>query len=304
MKLPRFILLTMVAGLLALGAIAAACEDDEDDGGDATPTTEGTTADGTPAEAIDISNVPELEDGVISVGSDIAYAPIEFFEEGTQNAVGLDIDIMNAMAEVLGVEAEFTQVADFAAIVEDVQSRRYDAVMSAISITSERQAEIDMIPYFGPVGTGILVAAGNPEGIAGPEDLCGKAISAQVGTIQVEQIEGGEDYEGINTTTCADNPATLTTFPDNPTAVQELTLGRVVASLSDDPVAQYSALQSDGELEVAVTRFPDAAEYGIGINKESTELRSVLEDALEQIIADGTYADILEEWGQTDFAIQ
>jgi polar amino acid transport system substrate-binding protein len=280
--------------------VFVACDDDDDDEpeADESPTAEETAAaDGT-AEAIDISGVAELEDGTLTIGSDIAYAPIEFYEEGTENEMGLDVDLMRAIGDVLGVDVEFQQVADFGAIVEDLQAERYDVVVSAISITPEREAEIDLIPYFGPVGTGILVPAGNPEGIAAPADLCGRSVAAQVGTIQVDQVNA------LNEGECADNPATLSTLPDNPTAVQELLLGRVDAELADDPVAQYSALQSEGELEVAITRFPDAAAYGIGVRKDSTGLRAVIEQALQQIMDDGTYMGILETWGQEQFALE
>ena len=281
-----------VAGLLLI----AACGDDEEEGPEVTATP--TVAEGeTPAAAIDISGVPELADGMLTVGSDIAYAPIEFYEEGTQNATGMDVDLMAAMAEVLGVDFEFQQVADFGAIVLDLTAERYDVVMSAISITPERSAEIDFIPYFGPVGTGILVQAGNPEGITAPEDLCGLNVAAQVGTYQVDQVDA------LNAAACADNQINLTTFPDNPTAVQELALGRVVAELADDPVTAYSAATSEGNLvEVATTRF-EAAPYGIGVRKDSTELGAVLEQALQQIISDGTYLEILTDWGQEEFAI-
>ena len=246
----------------------------------------------------------ELADGVITVGSDIAYAPIEFYEEGTQNEMGMDVDLLNAMADVLGAEVEFQQVADFGAIVEDLKAKRYDIVMSAISITPAREAEIDLIPYFGPVATSILVPAGNPKGIEDAEDLCGLKVAAQVGTYQVDQVNGSEDVEGLNETICADNQITLTTFPDNPTAVQELALGRVDAELADDPVAAYSAAQSDGDLEVAISRFPDPAPYGIGVRKDSPELKAVLEQALQRIMDDGTYLQILQTWEQEQFALQ
>jgi polar amino acid transport system substrate-binding protein len=286
---------------LALGAVLAlalfaACgdDDDDDDGGDGTATA---TADGGDG-GIDVSGVPELEDSKLTVGSDIAYPPIEYFEEGTQNATGMDVDLLAAMAEKLGVDYEFQQVADFAGIVGDVKASRYDMVMSAISITPEREAEIDFIPYFGPAGTGILVAEGNPEGIDAVEDLCGKAVGAQVGTFQVEQMEG------FNDDICADNPIDIKTFPDNPTAVQELTLGRIVAELADDPVTAYTAATSEDALvEVAVQGF-DAAPYGMGFRKESTELKDVMEQALAAIREDGTYDSILEEWGQSELAYE
>jgi len=272
--------------------VIAACsddDDDEEDGGD----------DGSPTAAagkIDISSVPELDDGTLLVGSDIAYPPIEFFEEGTDTPTGLDVDLMNAMGVAMGVDVEFTQVADFAGIVGDLTSERYDVVMSAISITPEREAEIDFVPYFGPAGTGILVQAGNPDGIASIEDLCGKAVGAQVGTFQVEQMTG------FNAAECADNPIDIKEYPDNPASVEDLKLGRTAAQLSDDPVAAYAALLSDELLEVTVTGF-DSAPYGIGVRKDSTELRGVLEEALAAIKKDGTYDSILADWGQEALAL-
>jgi polar amino acid transport system substrate-binding protein len=284
--------LLALAAVFALGLFAACGDDDDDDGG-ATATATGTGGGG-----IDISGVPELEDGKLTVGSDIAYPPIEYFEEGTQNATGMDVDLLEAMGEKLGVEVEFQQVADFAGIVGDVKASRYDMVMSAISITPEREAEIAFIPYFGPAGTGILVAKGNPEGIAAVTDLCGKAVGAQVGTFQVEQMEG------FNGDICKDNPIDIKTFPDNPTAVQELTLGRIAAELADDPVTAYTAATSEsGLVEVAVQGF-DSAPYGMGFRKESTELQDVIGQALAAIRADGTYDSILEEWGQSDLAYE
>lgn len=203
LKHPLFLLLALlVASTLAFAACSDDDDDEDGDGGDATA-----TEDSGDAAEVDISGVEELEDGTLTIGSDIAYAPIEFFEEGTDNPVGLDIDIANAMGEKLGVEVEFEQVADFAGIVGDLTSGRYDVVMSAISITPEREAEIDFIPYFGPVGTGILTLKDNPQAFAGVEDLCGHPVAAQDGTFQIEQMET------LNADTCADNPLTSAPSP-------------------------------------------------------------------------------------------
>ncbi|MEX0682798.1 MAG: ABC transporter substrate-binding protein [Dehalococcoidia bacterium] len=293
-RFPRLIIGIPLLLLIAASMLFAACgDDDDDDSGDDGGSTTAPVGTG----EIDISSVPELEDGMLTVGSDIAYPPIEYFEEGTDNATGLDVDLLAAMAEVLGVDYEFKQVADFAAIVGDVKSSRYDIVMSAISITPEREAEIDFIPYFGPAGTGILVQSGNPENIESIEDLCGKAVGAQVGTYQVDQMEG------FNSNECAENKIDIKTFPDNPISVQELELGRIVAQLSDDPVAAYSASQSEGGLvEVAVQGF-ESAPYGIGLRKDSTNLKAALVAALAVIRTNGTYGQILEDWGQSDLAL-
>jgi polar amino acid transport system substrate-binding protein len=281
----------------AFVAFTACGDDDDDDDDEGTPAATASPAPTGGGDGIDISGVPELEDGVLTIGSDIAYAPIEYYEEGTTNEKGMDVDIARALAEVLGVEVEFQQVADFAGIVGDLKAARYDIVMSAISITEERQAEIDFVAYFGPVGTGILTKAGNPEGFQSVEDLCGHPVAAQDGTYQIDQMNA------LNETECADDPIDIRAFPDNPTAVQELILGRVDAELADDPVAAYSALQSEENLiELAVPGF-ESAPYGIGVRKDSGELKAALEAAFQAIRDDGTYDDILEEWGQTEFAL-
>jgi len=296
MHFRRFVRWFLLLALLAALPAFAACGDDDEGNGAASPaaTEEG---DGGGGE-IDISGVPELEDGVLTIGSDIAYPPIESYEEGTKNEIGLDVDLARAMGDLLGVEVEFEQVADFGGIVGDLNTKRYDIIMSAISITPEREAEIDFIAYFGPVGTGILAQAGNPEGFTAIEDLCGKSVGAQSGTFQVEQMET------LNQDTCAaDSQVDIQTFPDNPTVIEELGLGRLQAALMDDPVAAYSEDQSEGGLiELVVPGF-EAAPYGIGVRKDSSELNAVLEEAFQGIRDNGQYDQILEDWGQSEFAL-
>ena len=276
-SLSRISVLVFVVLALAAVLAFAACKDDKKEAGK-TPS----------VGQIDISNVPELEDGEMFIGSDMTYPPIEFLEEGTDNPVGLDIDLAKAVAALFGVEVKFQQVAEFAGIVGDLKVKRYDVVWSAITINPGRSAEIDLIPYF-EAGTGILVPAGNPKGISVIEDLCGLKAAAQVGTVQIDQMEAA------NAGPCADSNIDIRAFPDNPAAVAELSLGRVDANLADDPVVANSALESEGDLEVA-TGAIESAPYGIGVRKDSTELKAVLEEALDRIVADGTYADILAKW--------
>src|SRR3990172_5421231 len=122
---------TPLAMLLALTLATmlafAACGDDDDEDVDGSPTA---TDSGLPQGdgPINIDNVPELDDGVLTIGSDIAYAPIEYYIEGTETPDGMDIDIAKAIAELLGVEVEFKQVADFGGIVGDLKASRYHIV--------------------------------------------------------------------------------------------------------------------------------------------------------------------------------
>ena len=270
--------------LLALVlALAAACGDDDDDSGD-----DGGNGGGT----IDISGVPELEDGKLTVGSDIAYAPIEFYIEGTETPDGLDIDLAKAIADVLGVEVEFVN-SGFDGLIGALGSDDFDVVMSAMTVTDERSQEIDFVPYI-DVGTGILVPAGNPNDIASLEDLCGLTVSVQVGTIQVDQLEAANDS--------CDEDINIVTFDTNPLAVEDLRTGGADAQLADFPVTFVDAEASEGDLEVLDVQI-DPEPYGIGVRKSSAELKAVLEKALDAVQASGDYASILEKWSLSDAAI-
>jgi polar amino acid transport system substrate-binding protein len=230
--------------------------------------------------------VPELADGTLDVGSDIAYAPIEFFEEGTQNPMGLDIDLAKAIADELGVKVNFVNTG-FDGLIGALQAKRFDVVMSSMTVTEKRQQEIDFIPYF-TAGTGILVQAGNPKGIQSLADLCGKSVAVQLGTIQVDQLNAQNEQ-------CAQK-ISITTFDQNPLAVEQLRLGRADAVTADYPVAANDARLSDGALEIAGPQF-EAAPYGIGLRKDSTALNAALTKALQTLMDSGQYDKILADWG-------
>ena len=267
--------------LLALVlALAAACGDDDDDAG------------GNGGGTIDISGVPELEDGKLTVGSDIAYAPIEFYIEGTETPDGLDIDMAKAIADVLGVEVEFVN-SGFDGLIGALGTEDFDVVMSAMTVTDKRSKEIDFVPYI-DVGTGILVPAGNPNDIASLEDLCGLTVSVQVGTIQVDQLEAANES--------CDEEINIVTFDTNPLAVEDLRTGGADAQLADFPVTFVDAEASEGDLEVLDVQI-DPEPYGIGVRKSSAELKAVLEKALDAMQASGDYASILEKWSLSDAAI-
>jgi len=274
-----FLSLLLLALVLAL---AAACGDDDDED----------TGDDGGGGAIDISGVPELEDGKLTVGSDIAYAPIEFYIEGTETPDGLDIDLAKAIAEVLGVEVEFVN-SGFDGLIGALGTDDFDVVMSAMTVTEERSKVIDFVPYI-DVGTGILVPAGNPNNIASIEDLCGLTVSVQVGTIQVDQLEAANES--------CDDEINIVTFDTNPLAVEDLRTGGADAQLADFPVTFVDAEASEGDLEVLDVQI-DPAPYGIAVRKSSTALKSVLEQALDAVQASGDYASILEKWSLSDAAV-
>jgi polar amino acid transport system substrate-binding protein len=284
--------LLLISLPISILALAACGDDDESTNGGTSPTATEAGGNGVSGE-IDISGVRELEDGTLNIGSDIAYAPIEFYKEGTETPDGLDIDLANAMAEALGVDTEFINTG-FDGIIEALNTEDYDVIFSAMTINPEREEQIDFVPYVN-VGTGILVPVDNPEGIAGIEDLCGLTVAVQLGTVQ-------ETYLQTQNETCTEQ-IEIVTFDTNPLAVEDVRTGGSDANLADFPVTYVDAQESDGDLEALDVQI-DPSPYGIGVRKSSTELKAVLEQALDAIIESGEYDEIIEKWSPVAGSIE
>jgi len=132
-----------------------------------------------------VDQVPQLADGVLRVGMEIQYPPMEFIEASGVQA-GIDVDLIRAMGQTLGVQVELVNLP-FDELLDQVEGGQIDVAMSSITITPARAARVSFIPYF-RAGTGILVLRGNPLGIRVPRDLCGHRVAVQEGTVHVEMV--------------------------------------------------------------------------------------------------------------------
>ncbi|MET9830497.1 ABC transporter substrate-binding protein [Streptomyces sp. NPDC006385] len=297
--------------LAAVGSIAVAgaliltgCGDQTDNN------SESDTSDTTASAAPLANKLPEdiRKAGVIKVGSDIAYPPVEYMEGG--KAVGIDPDLADALGKQLGVKFEF-QNAKFAQLIVGLQSERFDVVMSAMTDTKDRQNGIDsdtgkkvgngidFVDYF-TAGTSILVQKGNPKGIKSLDDLCGRVVALQKATTS-------EDVAKAQSKKCTEDgkkAITLQTFDTDPEALLRLKQGASVADLNDFPVAAYNAKTSGGgkDFEVVGDQI-EAGPYGIGVSKENTQLRDAIQAAMNAIIENGEYKKIMEKWNVTDGAV-
>jgi polar amino acid transport system substrate-binding protein len=246
--------------------------------------------------------------GVIKVGSDIAYPPVEYMEGG--KAVGIDPDIADALGRQLGVRFDF-QNGKFDQLIVGLQSKRFNTIMSAMNDTKDRQQGIDsdtgkkvgdgldFVDYF-TAGTSILVQKGNPRGIKSLDDLCGQTVALQRGTTS----EGIAKAQSKKCTGGGKKAITLQTFDTDPEALLRLKQGASVADLNDFPVAAYNAKTSGGgnDFEVVGEQI-EAGPYGIGVSKENTQLRDALRAAMTAIIDSGEYKKILQKWNVTDGAV-
>ena len=238
----------------------------------------------------------------LRVGSDIEYAPIEFYKEGTQQTQGLDWDLAQALGAKLGVTVTFVDDTDFAGIIGALQAGRFDVVMSAMNDTAERRGKgVDFVDYF-RAGSSILVQKGNPKGIKTPDDLCGATVSVQKGTTQ----DTGILTPQVAKCQAAKKALNVLRFEKDTDALQQVKNARAVANLEDFPVAAYNAQTSGSgkDFDVVTGQVGTQYSYGIAVPKANTQLRDSMQAALKAIIADGTYDQVLTKWNVSAGALK
>ncbi len=253
-----------------------------------------------------VATVPSDEllfEGRLLICSDLPYPPQEFFDEDG-DPIGSDIELGQEIARRLGLEAVIVNTL-FETIIDSAISGKCDIIISAQSITSEREQLVDMIPYF-RAGQAFLVAAGNPAGLRNELDLCGARIATQRGTIQSDLVEGRGDYEGIGLSpaclAAGKDAIKLREFDKDDEAIAALIGGSVDAYFLDSPAAGYHVLQRREELELMGLTL-DVADQGISIPRDRRSLRDAVHLALESMIRDGVYQSILDKYGVGDGSI-
>ncbi|GAA1002557.1 MULTISPECIES: ABC transporter substrate-binding protein [Streptomyces] len=246
--------------------------------------------------------------GVIRVGSDIAYPPVEFKDESGK-VVGIDPDLAAAMGKQLGVTFQFEN-GTFDALLTGLRSNRYDIAMSAMTDNKSRQEGrdpetgkkvgegVDFVDYM-VAGVSIYTRKGDTKGITGWSDLCGKKLAVQRGTVS-EDLAKAEAKKCPKGKTIA-----LQRFDDDQQAQTRLRSGGVDAASSDFPVAAYAVKTSGGGKDFEIVgEQVDSAPYGIAVSKKNTQLRDALQAAMNAIIQNGEYQKILEKWGAQDGAVK
>ena len=227
----------------------------------------------------------------IVVGSDIAYAPMEYYDTDGTTVLGLDKDLSDALGQQLGVTFEWNN-ATFDGLITQLKSDRIDVAISGMSDTPERQQEVDFVDYY-QAGAMLLVKKGNPEGLQSMADLCGQTVAVQRGTTQ----EGYAEEQSKKCESDGEQPIKLLSFDRETEAMLQVKSGRAVSGMQDYPVAAYNARTSGGgkDFEVVGDQI-QAGPLGIAVGKDNAELRDVLQKALQAVIDDGTYEEILKKY--------
>lgn len=229
--------------------------------------------------------------GTLTFLSDTTYPPQESIDPSSQQAVGFDIDIAQAIAAKMGLSASI-QNTNSPQIVGALLAKKGDAIISALQITPDLERQVALVAYF-EAGQSILVRKGSAGSIGGLSDLCGKKVSVQVQSPEENTID--EANGGI----CKDSKINKQVYPTDLQAVLILKQRGVDAALDDSPVAAYFVKQTPDQLDLAGPPLKTNPE-GIAVDPKNGELLHAIQQAMMAIYKDGTYRQILTRWNLLD----
>ena len=254
-------------------------------------------SDSGPPAASAVAGVPaELKaKGTLTVATDATYPPMEFTAGDGRTVIGMDPDLITAVAEKMGLKVKIVN-ATFDGILPGLAAGKYDIGVAAFTDTKEREKTVDFVTYF-TAGTSFFVKADGGPGIATRDDLCGHKVAVEKGTIQVDDATAQDKKCKAGGKPAVD----VLTFPDQNGANLALSSGRADVGMGDSPVVAYIAKKSGGRFKVVGDSY-DTAPYGVAIPK-GNGLAEPLLDAMKRTIADGDYDSILDKWGLADGAV-
>ena len=214
--------------------------------------------------------------------SDNAFAPFEYLDTETNAYVGVDMDIMAAIAEDQGIKYEMHNEG-FDASMGAVQSGQADAMIAGMTITDERKETFDFSePYFDD-GQVIVAKAGTKM-----EDLKGKTVAAKTSTVGGEYAESIKDQYGF----------TINYYEGSENMYQAVATGADVACVEDFSVIGYAIKTGQVNLEIISEEPANVKGYGFAVQKgKNAELIEKFNTGLANIKASGKYKEILAKYG-------
>jgi polar amino acid transport system substrate-binding protein len=285
----------MAVGLAAFTLVLGACAKSTPAGGGGTPSAGpfGVVRDATLAAEVPAALAAT---GTLKVASDASYAPDEFFDTDNKTIIGMDIDLLNAIAGVLGLKATYSNQT-FNGIITSLAAGRFDVSISSFTDNKDREKTVDFVDYF-QAGASIFVKSDSNQTFTTLDQLCGKAVSVEKGTTELD------DATAASAKCVKDGKGKITVLPfddQNQTNLAVIS-GRAVASLADSQVAAYQVKQTNGQVKVTGDYLAPAP-YGIAIPRPSGAapgagpLTKPIFDALKKLIDSGIYKQILDKWG-------
>jgi cystine transport system substrate-binding protein len=222
-----------------------------------------------------------VKDGTLTVATEGTYRPFSFHGDGgSGDLTGFDVEIIQAVADKLGLEVEF-QETQWDAIFAGLDAGRFDVIANQVSINEEREAKYLFSEAY-TVSPGVIVVAEDDDSISSFDDLAGKTTAQSLTSNWYElATESGATVEAVEGWA---------------QAVELLRQGRVDATVNDKlTFLDYETTNSPSGLKIAA-ETDEAGEQAFVFTKDKEALVEAVDKALEELRADGTLAEISDKY--------
>lgn len=224
--------------------------------------------------------------GVLKVGTEGTYAPFTYHDPSTNELTGYDVEVVEAVAEKLGVRAEFSETK-WDAIFAGLEAKRYDIIANEVSVNDTRKEKYDLsAPY--SVSYPVVIVKSDNADVTSLASVQGKR-AAQTATSNWAQFAKDAGAEVVP----------VDGFTESVAAVRD---GRVDLAFNDNLAAlEYFATTKDDSVKVAFEKTDEKVVQAFALRKDSG-LVEVIDEALGQLAADGTLAEIGEKYFGQDIS--
>lgn len=227
--------------------------------------------------------------GTLMIGTEAAYVPYEFVKDG--KITGYDPDIIEIIVKNLGVKADIIDTA-WAGIIPSLYANKFDCIISAMTMTKERNEKVLFsVPY--AEATNVILLRADEDRIKTADDLSGKVIGVQLGSAAAGIIKV---FEEKLKTGGKPGYAEVKQYEHYPEAYQDLINKRVDAVVNSKSTMMVVMKDAPGKFKMigGITDIP--AYFGMAFRKEDAALRDFINTQLAQLKSDSTLGKLQEKW--------
>jgi polar amino acid transport system substrate-binding protein len=218
--------------------------------------------------------------GALTIGMEIGYPPMEYFDADGKTPIGFDVEMGKAIAAKMGLEPKFVDTA-WDGIFAGVSTDKYDCIMSSVTINEVRMDAHNFSKPYIRNTLAIVLPKGSPLNVSSPQDLAGLGVSYQEETTSDDYMTALAE-QGLKFTPCEYDKVMY--------CFEELKLGRVDVIVTDLLVAYEYVSRADSPFEIVWEGGEE--EFGICMKKGNDALTEAINKALDELFADGTMLKI------------
>lgn len=231
------------------------------------------------SDSAEAEAVTTVEDGVLHMATNAAFPPYEMENADGSGYEGIDVEIAQAIADELGLELVVDDM-DFTAVITAVQSGKADVCLAGLTVTDERKENVDFTESYAQ-GVQVVIVPEDSD-IETVDDIDGKMIGTQEGT--TGNIYCTDDYG-------ADH---VVGYTNGALAIEALKGGKVDCVVIDEQPAKAFVEANEG-LKILNTEYV-VEDYAIAVSKDNPALRDAINEALVNLIEDGTVDEIIAKY--------